>query len=148
MNVEALKQAIRVMRDVEARALPFDMKMWCGGPFVEEVGCGTASCAAGWCARDAWFNAQGFTLDKRHVAGRGFLPIFNTGVEELVNWEACAAMFGLTMEDTYFLFFSTNYRASLDGIEPRRVIEHIETLLARHDAAVKHETPARELVPA
>src|SRR5882724_5960206 len=67
---EALQQLIRVLEKVREDDRPFDMSSWYDDENSQDIklltmpaeDCGTASCAAGWAARDPWFIERGFKL--------------------------------------------------------------------------------------
>jgi len=70
MNTTHLRRAIEIMREVEAKQLPFDMCNWLSHfgegttpPFgIREHTCGTAACMFGWCGLDEGFQKEGLAV--------------------------------------------------------------------------------------
>ena len=59
MNIEAMQNLVRVLREVEEQKKPFDMEYWFAD-YDAIDDCATAACAAGWCYRDQWFKENNF----------------------------------------------------------------------------------------
>lgn len=59
MNIEAMQNLVRVLREVEEQKKPFDMEDWFAD-YDAIDDCATAACAAGWCYRDQWFKKNNF----------------------------------------------------------------------------------------
>ena len=88
MNIEAMQNLVRVLREVEEQKKPFDMEDWFAD-YDAIDDCATAACAAGWCYRDQWFkennfpdpsdwgsNVQAFFDISRVESDRLFIPNF------------------------------------------------------------------------
>lgn len=142
INVEALKQMIRVLRTVqqnENQRAKFHLDAWTyakGGAVnisalkPETLACGTTACACGFAGIDPWFNEQGFYLKPyQGFSGQRFEPAYK-GRE---GWEAVEEFFGLSKKQATKLFSVSCYWC--DEITPQDVINRIESLLKENGHA-------------
>jgi hypothetical protein len=157
MNHEALRQLIRVMRWAEAK-MPtadelydrdldaskethFNLAMWgrsqykgSGESLEAAADCGFAGCACGWAGMDTWFHEQGF-----YYSVFEGMPTFITNDLVHSSWAAVNEFFGLSHEQSSFVFYDGYYVAP-DGtpsvnasVTPAQVISHAQWLLDGHD---------------
>jgi hypothetical protein len=115
MNVERLKNLLRVLEEVKERQLPFEMQWWFSRDGVSSGDeCGSAACALGWACRDPWFQEQGLQSDD--VTNE---PMYD-GDCGLV---AGMRLFELTYSESADLFFACNYpirsRVTIDDVMKR-----------------------------
>jgi len=123
---EALQQLIRVLEKVREDDRPFDMSSWYDDENSQDIklltmpaeDCGTASCAAGWAARDPWFIERGFKLVELNEDDETLIVHYG----ESYGYDACMDFFKLPIETTTYLFGGQNP----DDIESTiRRIEHV-----------------------
>lgn len=112
-NEEALRQAIRVLREVEDDGKMFNIGLWVADDNVD-----TAACAIGWCCRDAWF------MD------RGLRMTWQPATDRFHGWYAVAHFFQITEQAATELFSYMGYDCHYMDVTPRMVIEQIERVLA------------------
>jgi len=120
-HIERLTQLLRVLRQVRDEARPFDQAVWARGrtapllttPVNE---CGTASCAAGWAARDPWFVKQGFALNDDRGCDN-LSPEFRAARGSA----ACRMFFELSYDETEHLFSGLHTRRTID--ESIKIVE-------------------------
>lgn len=114
MNIEALHQLRRVLKQVRDEKRPFEITGWSratkdGGvppPLTTPVNeCGTASCAAGWAARDPWFIERGFVLEERKVWTD---PVLYPRWKSFSGTLACTAFFDISEREFGWLFGAEN----------------------------------------
>jgi len=124
-DTKRLRQLIRVLRQVKKEKRPFDMKEWTNVDRDRVVpllttpapDCGTASCAAGWAARDPWFIEQGFTF----TSARDFGHVVT--YERELGFEACSRFFDLSHNACRDIFGQHNSNEIDDAIT--RVKKHL-----------------------
>lgn len=118
MSKERIREAIRVMEEVYAKNLPFDMSDW----FVDRKpnDCGTPACFAGWLARDPYFQALG-------LKGWPLGVVF----DEKIYDDAVAAVLEISKSDAEELVYPHNYMGPNEDypVTPDQVIEKLEELL-------------------
>lgn len=145
INVEALKQMIRVLREVqddEELRDRFDLESWFSGEAVEDgtdwkdgrlvPACGTTACACGFAGLDPWFNAQGFELRATKDKVLHTTIAHTIAYKDKTHWEAVRAFFGVRQYDAEMLFGEESYR---DGARPIDVIQRIESFLKENKHA-------------
>lgn len=113
MNIEALKQLDRVLAEVEAKGLPFDINNW------GEPDCRTTACAIGWAMRDPWFREHGLFPKASGT------PFFNGEV----SFSALSDFFQIELEVSHSLFWPEAYSIA-DETDISAVRRRIALLLA------------------
>lgn len=136
-NIERLQQLVRVLEQVRDEKRPFDMEWWADAfdppsittPVNE---CGTASCAAGWAARDPWFRRRGFDMG-REKSWWGFwrpaVVLKKKGRITHRGFEAAIEFFALTQEEASDLF-GENHSNSI-----RAAITRVKRMIRKHEKA-------------
>lgn len=129
MNVERIKDFIRVMRKVEKLDLEqghehFDINVWgCELKDDGEARCGTVACALGWLA----------TTPKARAAGLinlGYTIQYNRENTYPIYDEAAGAEYlDIPVEVARTLFFDTYYCPVESNVKPSHVIGKLEHLL-------------------
>ena len=112
MNIEAMQNLVRVLREVEEQKKPFDMEDWFAD-YDAIDDCATAACAAGWCYRDQWFKENNFP-DPSHP--RSDLSIF----------------FDISGDESDRLFLLNFY---IDGVELSSVIARAQEMIDEAQSA-------------
>ena len=121
MNVEALRQLVRVLKKVPKQR--FDLKTWTEqSPRNGKVECGTTACACGWAGADSWFNKQGFSLSKIGT------PQLKIDDYTYGSWDAVKLLFGLTYTQSEWLFSSLCYPVT-DRRSVAAVRERVEAVI-------------------
>lgn len=144
MNRQRMKELKRVLETVIEEDRPFSMAYWASGvphPITTPVAdCGTASCAAGWAARDPWFNEQGLTL-VLHGQGR-YIPRY----QGVLSYTALGYFFDIGGAGAHRLFDPWEYEAARAGnsarITPEMVLCKVNAMLdedERRTNALKEE---------
>lgn len=114
--VERIDNALRVLRD-ETEDLGFNLNAW-------------GACALGHCAKDRWFNSQGFKTRTQNA-----IPTFE-GVDGLT---AGAKLFGISPEVSERLFVTGNFETGAYQGRPTRkaVIAQLEVLRMKKLAEIE-----------
>lgn len=116
-QIERFANLVRVLRDVEARALPFNMTTW-----KQDLSCNSAGCAIGWAFSDPWFKAQGCGLRFIGEYARRLTP----AIHGECNRQNLNAFFGLSWSHFNFLFMPDSYwpeLRELEGAEPDAIMD-------------------------
>ena len=139
MNIEALIQLKRVLREsmahtivFQGKTVGFDMDTFCD---INE--CGTAACAAGSAAMDPWFNARGFIMHTPRCVMDNPIPYveyddYYGGViqkTQVYGFRACERFFDISYLQCGWLFAPRTYPAG--PITQTQVIERIDELLSK-----------------
>lgn len=120
MNRLRLEHMKTVMQEVEAKALPLDMRRW---------GCDTVHCAFGWAAVDPTFRSQGLYL-LRHCPtydGRFGFGAAKTFFD--ISFNQAAQLFDATAYVPTHSMLTKEYNAAIAAITPQDVIVRIDELL-------------------
>lgn len=135
MRRERLENLYRVVKAAPGER--FDMRRW----WDDETDCGSAGCAIGWCARDAYFQRAGLCM-KRGNSGLGRFVPFLDG-RPVGGGDIGIDVFGVTFEQGHHLFNPTTYdmTEAEDGRRIRKV-----SVLARIVALID-ATPKPVVVP-
>lgn len=140
MNREALLQVRRVLEKVRDEERPFNMMFWSEKDKIPHsitvpvAECGTASCAAGWAARDPWFQERGLRLEKPYPDSDSLFPKLG----RQIGFDAMALLLDISRRDAHYLFDPWDYPhwpecPRHDRITPDMVIERIDDLLAGYE---------------
>lgn len=97
-TIEKLEQVVRVVKTLP-KDKKFDLDQW--------MTCGTVGCGIGWSASDPWFKRRGFVL----MNGVPALLYNPKGFEvRCTGSRAIEYFFGLTDDESTYLFFSDSYK--------------------------------------
>lgn len=99
----------------------FDMGTW---------DCDMAACALGSASMNPWFKERGLYASKDVIDAIGFdsIPVYkgNRGCE------AGAEFFGITLEESEYLFSIQRYEGNSDSISPEMVRDRVDELIKKY----------------
>lgn len=142
-----MNQGLRVLRDVRAMNKPFSLGLWFGeiseveweeGPDLDSGDpkheCGSVGCGIGWMTQDPWHQKQGLRIGILHddygIDDAHQVPFYrdpHTG-KITTGWRAVAAYFGITAEETTYLF-----EYEYDDVTDRRIYKTIDHVVERFE---------------
>ena len=126
MHIERMENLVRVLHNVEARHLDFDISSW----GRKAPRCRTVACAVGWCAEDEWHNEQGLKWGGFETSS-GLTVTF----KDYVGMEAAQEYFQINEPLAAHLFTRHGYTRDFSKpVTAKMVRERIEGLIAAEKA--------------
>lgn len=149
MNIPAMRELIRVLKAVPPEHFDMSSVAYCQVALKEVTvadlhTCGSAACAIGYAAVDAWFQAHGLCLDLSHglsyTSGR-------------IDADVAAGILGLS--EIEFDLIHVARHPLLDylpfsSVTPANVVAAVEAMIAEYEAAMKTatmKTTAIQVIP-
>lgn len=134
MNIPAMRELIRVLKAVPPEHFDMSSVAYCQVALKEVTvadlhTCGSAACAIGYAAVDAWFQAHGLRLGTHHTFGRTIGDI---------DFDVAAGILGLTGAQFDLIYVARHHLVDylpFSSVTPAHVVEVVEAMIAEYEAA-------------